>query len=237
MNDSRRKYLAALKSYIETLLEADSPESLDLPTLVGWDAYIRQDITARLGAVEDRLEKVEEAAGAVALSCPLALADVDEDRVYRLLVSAGERKSGIKEIREFTRRANSLIIVDPYAYGGKTATADKYVNAFSKAARFTAPDLKRVHIIYSSIHGKTSAIQKGLRARAEEDGVKLTECDTPDIHDRVWIADRKRGLVVGNSFGGLGRERASFLLDLPPADLEAFLEFLDEHDYSRSMPR
>ena len=61
----------------------------------------------------------------------------------------------------------------------------------------------------------------------------MTEHGTDTVHDRVWIADRKRGLVVGTSFNGLG-SRAAFLLPLPDPDLVAVLEYLDEHSLSRA---
>lgn len=51
-----------------------------------------------------------------------------------LLVDSSQRKEGLKEIWKFTSNAESLIVIDPYMYGGKRRKATIYGEEFRKNA-------------------------------------------------------------------------------------------------------
>lgn len=138
-----------------------------------------------------------------------------------------DREEGLKDIRDFTKAATKLAVIDPYVFAGPARQADDYVRDFSRVARI-GPQFKALHIVYSSTKGNTFAIRKGIVRAAREAGTVLTYHDTDLIHDRIWIRDRSRALVVGTSFGGIG-SRVAFLLPLPTADLARLLGFLDSH--------
>ena len=216
-DEYRRRFFHHVKQWAEANLEGklgDHP----VPLIAVYPHGFSREAAERLGDVERRLTAVQEAVGHVSLACPLAERGEGDGGMMRLLVgppgSAATRQEGIKEIRDFTREAERLVIVDPYAYGGEGAAAGEYVDELCKAARLDGKTLRELHIVYSSRHGNTNAIKKELSERAYKAQVKLTDRDSEKVHDRIWLADGKRGLVVGTSFGGLGRSRAAFLLPL-----------------------
>ena len=155
-------------------------------------------------------------------------------RVHQFLLSEGgprqflmslDRGQGLRDIRAFTSGTTKLIVIDPYAYAGESRESGRYVSELAKAAHL--PELKALHVVFSSSRGNTALIRKGIARVARESGAKFTDTDSDLIHDRIWIADRERALVVGTSFGGLG-SKAAFLLPLPGIDLKELLRFLDE---------
>lgn len=128
--------------------------------------------------------------------------------------------------------AESLIIVDPYVFSGPRSSAEQISNDLKKSARIGGKSLRRVHFVYDS-DNVTATLRSSVRKLLATESVKMTEAQTGELHDRVWIADRKRGIVVGTSLNGIG-ERAAFLLPLPEPDLTALLEFLDNRKLSRA---
>lgn len=161
--------------------------------------------------------------------CPLPYQE--EGGVFHLVVEPGERREALKHLKGFTKDSEKLVIVDPYFFGGDTAGSDKFASEVVEVARLR--NLNRLHVIYSSAHGNTLARQRAIKDACSDEQVHYTTHDTPDVHDRVWIADRARAVVVGNSIGGLGRERASFILPLPGEDLYNLLAFLDKRGFMR----
>ena len=161
--------------------------------------------------------------------CPLSR---ESGNSMQLLTRPGERDEGLKELREFTREAESLIIVDPYFFSGKKELADKICDEFTKCSRANGKHLKNVHIVHNK-NNETKTIQKKIQKTLTNFNVKFSEKSTTEIHDRVWIKDRKEGLVVGTSLGGIGN-RAGFLLPLPKVDLTAILKYLDKSALSSS---
>ena len=156
----------------------------------------------------------------------------DADGNMHLVTFPGQRAIGLKELRDFTDQTEDLIVVDPYVFSGTRGSAPDVAEEFKRAARVGGKSLKRVHFIYDTGH-TTHAVRSEIEALCAKNKVRMTEHSTDTIHDRVWIADRTRGLVVGTSFNGLG-SRAAFLLPLPDPDLAAVLEYLDTHSLSRA---
>lgn len=157
-----------------------------------------------------------------------------DDGIVHLLTRPGQRSIGLKELRDFTGEAESLIIVDPYVFSGSSERAEAIAAEFKRTARVAGKWLKRVHFIHdSSRKNTTKAVKLAISRVLRESSIQMSSRSSTEMHDRVWIADRKRALVVGTSFNGLGG-RAAFLLPLPDPDLQALLEFLDEKLLSRA---
>lgn len=157
-----------------------------------------------------------------------------DDGTLHFVTLPGQRTVGLKELRDFTANAEALIIVDPYVFSGPNDRAADIAEEFKRTARVDGKWLKRVHFIYDASTKCTTKTVKAAISRVLKDA-SITVSSRPSnvIHDRVWIADRRRALVVGTSFNGLGG-RAAFLLPLPDPDLRALLEFLDENSLSRA---
>ncbi|TOB05723.1 hypothetical protein CGK13_21800, partial [Vibrio parahaemolyticus] len=79
---------------------------------------------------------------------------------------------------------------------------------------------------------KTNAVKTSIERMFKDNGIFFSTATTEEVHDRVWISDRNRALVVGTSLNGIGN-RAAFLLPLPDSDLNELLDFLDEKSLSR----
>jgi hypothetical protein len=231
----RKRYFEWVKAWAEAGLAGDQEvHPLPAPFL----DPVCHEILVRLSEVEAAVVKAGR--------CPMAGSAGDGPPVVEALIGpAGSsrtatRTDGLREIRDFTHAVENLVVIDPYAYGGEAGEkAERYVEEFAKATRIGSAALKKLHIIFNSKCGRTKAIIEGIALRASNAGVELTDNDTDLFHDRVWIADRSRGLVVGTSFGGLGN-RAAFLLQLPEFDLRHVLGFIDENglmDGTRRMPK
>lgn len=158
--------------------------------------------------------------------CPLRQSSPD---LLRLLVGPGERVEGLRELRDFTTDATRLTILDPYFFSGDPSRATDIAEDFKRTARVEQGYLKAVHVVRNDRHDE-KAVLGAMRKVISTAHVRLTLFSTGELHDRVWIADGVRAVVVGTSLNGLG-SRAAFILTLPKADLNAILEFL----YSRGL--
>ena len=161
-------------------------------------------------------------------SCPLSNSGSNQ---IHMLTKPGERSNGLKELRDFTRESESLIIVDPYFFSGKKTNAEKITDDLERCTRAKQKSLKRVHVIFDS-SSETQSVRKCITNMFKSNGVHLSMATTDEVHDRVWVSDRERALVVGTSLNGIGN-RAAFLLPLPDTDLNELLDFLDNNSLSR----
>lgn len=218
------------------LLYSRESTNIDLDSFLIREFIIRDDYDFRildtLSELRNLIERVESNQRNEIL-CPLAEKRGDSNTLHAVIAETLDkstkeaRNEGLKEIRDFTRGAESLVIIDPYMYGGEASKSRVYIDEFAKVSRIKAGHMKRIHIIYSSEHGKTKRIIDGIKDLAGEYDCILTDYDTKEIHDRVWIADRRRAIVVGTSLGGIGN-RLSFILELPKYDLSALIEYLND---------
>ncbi len=159
--------------------------------------------------------------------CPLE----NKGDFLEMLVARGARQDAIREIRDFAKDVENLIIVDPYIFSGESSEADHIAEEFEKSTRMTSSSLKKIHIIHSDT--VTKKVKNSIMKKCKTNNIQLTMKETDEIHDRIWVADRARGLVVGTSLNGLGN-KAAFLLPLPEDDLKDLLDFLDKRELSRS---
>jgi len=124
---------------------------------------------------------------------------------------------------------SSLIITDPYLFtsGRKkdhaayaASVAAMIEPALSPGLQITAiVDLQKSH---SSVQ---AAVETELNARGTD--LRITVVDSQDFHDRFWIADRDRGLIIGTSLNKIG-DRIFFVDELSDDDVSAVLDEVDE---------
>lgn len=158
--------------------------------------------------------------------CPLRQSSPDQ---LRLLVGPGKRVQGLRELRDFTANTTRLTILDPYFFSGAPSRANDIAEDFKRTARIQQGCLKAVQVVRNDCHDEKTVLA-AMRKVISAARMRLTLFSTGELHDRVWIADGLRAVVVGTSLNGLG-SRAAFILALPKADLDAILEFL----YSRGL--
>jgi len=157
----------------------------------------------------------------------------ESEKYIQMLTLPGQRASGLREIRDFTSGTESLIIVDPYIFSGSGDKADAITDELKKSVRATGKCIKRIHFVYDPQPDKTTnAIRNSIKKMLKEESVHVTESQSNVLHDRIWISDRKRAIVVGTSLNGIGG-RIAFILPLSDEDLSALLEYLDENHLTR----
>lgn len=112
-----------------------------------------------------------------------------------------------------------LVIVDPYLFPknpqlGVDAYADFLANLIGSLLE---PDAVVTCVVNSRTAPDVVASTRRI-LQANVPGVSLVEHQTDDFHDRFWLADRDRGVVVGTSFNGLGG-KLFFIDELKPGDV------------------
>ena len=121
-----------------------------------------------------------------------------------------------------------LLITDPYML---TKTREKDAEQYAQDAHaLIAPLLSSavmLRLVVSEANTSEAvrdALLEKLRSGNPELRVDVVESD--DFHDRFWIADRARGIVMGTSLNRIGRR--IFLIDaLSDTDVKAVLDEVD----------
>lgn len=124
---------------------------------------------------------------------------------------------------------DDLIITDPYLFTS-SRKRDSHDYAAS-VVRMIAPALVkglRLTAIVSPLQNDDTvrtAVLDQLHARDQD--LDITVVESHDFHDRFWIADRVRGLIVGTSLNKIG-SRIFFVDELSKSDVAAVLAEVDE---------
>lgn len=121
-----------------------------------------------------------------------------------------------------------LVITDPYLFT-RSRVKDSKVYAASLGTMMGPALVKGLEITAvvkpSENDPKVrAAVEAELRGR--EPGLRLSVVESEDFHDRFWIADRARGLIVGASLNKIGR-RIFFVDELSDTDVVAVLSEVD----------
>lgn len=138
------------------------------------------------------------------------------------------RQEALRRLRQFSNGAANLTVVDPYLFGDRTLDPNGYVDELIRATGVGSPELKRLHVVFDSSRGNNKYLRRQLTEKAISAGTTFSEKDTNLFHDRIWLADRQRAVLVGTSFGGLGN-RLCFIVDLPELDVKVLLQFLEDN--------
>lgn len=122
---------------------------------------------------------------------------------------------------------SDLVIVDPYLFPPRPKLGEAEYAAF--LAGLVAPILEPGATVTCVVNSASNArIEEMTRSclDALSPGTSLEVQRSDDFHDRFWIADRTRGVVVGVSLNGLGSKL--FLVDeLKTSDVAAIVEALE----------
>lgn len=123
----------------------------------------------------------------------------------------------------------SLIITDPYLFtSSRTRDSEVYAAAVGNMIAPALTDGLHITAVVTSSQNDAkvrAAVESELHARAHDLTISVVESD--DFHDRFWIADRARGLVIGTSLNKIGR-RIFFVDELSEADVAAVLAEVDQ---------
>lgn len=178
------------------------------------------------------LDAIESLSNKISSQRFTCLFSQESEEMIHMLVSGStkpeaqkiKRQNGLKGIRDFTREATELLIIDPYIFSGGKSKSKAYIEEFKRSSRIDNSSVKRIHIIYCSKYDNR-AIKTGIKKIAQQNNCTITSFDTDKIHDRIWIKNQSEAIVVGTSFNGLG-DRLSFILELPKYDMYELLDYL-----------
>ena len=117
--------------------------------------------------------------------------------------------------------ADHLVITDPYLFPSNPKEGE---NEYAeRLVRLITPILKPGSRLTCLVNDRSNrnledSVKSVLGAKTPGYDLKIHHCD--DFHDRFWIADSSRGVVVGASLNGLGR-RIFFIDQLSEDDVLA----------------
>ena len=116
----------------------------------------------------------------------------------------------VNEILEQTATNQELIIIDPYLFkdNSRCSSVDLQ-NRIENILRLHANKISKITCITDSTK-YNATIKNAVEANLKSINSALT-IDvqfSADYHDRFWIANRNKGIVVGTSLNGLGHKMA-----------------------------
>lgn len=119
---------------------------------------------------------------------------------------------------------SELIITDPHLFtDGRKNDSRAYAESVVRIIEPALTQGLRITTLVSSLGNNATvraAVLDALHSRGPNLNIGVVE--TADFHDRFWIADRERGLIVGASLNKIGGR--IFLVDeLSRADVKAVL--------------
>lgn len=119
--------------------------------------------------------------------------------------------------------AGDLVIVDPYLFPPRPDPSTAEYG--QRLASLIAPLLAERATVTAIVNERANAEVEDATLRALvalSPNATLTVRRTEDFHDRFWIADGARGVVVGASLNGIGR-RIFFIDQMRDADVAAVI--------------
>jgi hypothetical protein len=140
-------------------------------------------------------------------------------------------------LKDFTRGAIKLTIIDPYICKPLTTEAE-YVTFLADAVNLSGGVLKKLHLILSKRPDRFNpGVLSALTAICKRHNCTVTDKETDEIHDRIWIKDDTGARAVGSSLNAVGlavsapaRFRLAFISELPEDDLKFLIKFLESRN-------
>lgn len=181
---------------------------------------ISQDIQNSIGEIVPDLEKIiyERLLSDPYIRDYLLPSEISMPKV----IMTGDPKSGKNLIMNRMAKAQALTICDPYFFNHSYQNEENYIEDIISIL----PSEHLQNLIIFCRRPRSSTIIRKFKKRIPSN-VQCQVYEVNDIHDRVWIKDSNKGLVVGTSFGGIGK-KVTFILNLPKKDLIDFMEMLEK---------
>lgn len=138
-----------------------------------------------------------------------------------MVIPVGEPNPGREILRRRVAKAKELIICDPYFFHDPYKDEGKYIEGIISILPLSY--LEKL-LIFCKQPRSSTIIRNFIKTIDPK--VELEVYEVNDIHDRIWIKDLAKGVVVGTSFGGIGN-KLTFILNLPKRDLQDLLQLFD----------
>jgi hypothetical protein len=221
-----RKRLIELLQYDLRLLQDENIplEKIDLDFWLGRRPY---EVHRHLRRVEDEIRALRDELRERS-EAPVRCAYSDDQGTHIRFISGlpGHGEADKKFIKKKSHSNEWMIIADPYflQWDGpnKAFATEKLYTEF--IVDFIPLKLKKLELFILPCPNKR--IFKKFNDRIRSRGTNVSYRETTEIHDRVIVRDNNTGTLMGTSFGGYSN-KLSFVLDIPPRDLETFMGELD----------
>ncbi|UBH25198.1 hypothetical protein KW076_03130 [Micrococcus porci] len=204
--------------FVPNLTYSDLMRIASFAKTLGYDTKIR-DLGYTLEEVQKRLR--EDGPSAF-----LRLKRIQED-----VSPKAPAKQAIQYVAERLDRLapqDELLITDPYLF---SSSARKDIEAYSQSvadliAPLLANSAKLIAIVDKDASHREVRDAVLDRLAAARDVTDIRVVESKDFHDRFWIADRCRGVIMGTSLYKIGR-KIFFMDTLSESDIAAVLAEAD----------
>jgi hypothetical protein len=128
-----------------------------------------------------------------------------------------------------TQKASELIVVDPYLYN--CVQSHEAINRYAKLVVETASirTLRRLEVFYGKTNKATNLVRERIHAECATARCEILDWHVENLHDRFWIADGRRGIAVGTSLNGMGKDQLIRIDELSPDEVEDILAHLSNY--------
>ncbi len=153
----------------------------------------------------------------------LSKVDVSNEKNYNRLVGT------LRRMLITLAPSRHLILLDNYIFAESITDKQGYLGMFKDIFGPIVGSVKEVRFVTlpkhdDSLYQDVTHLLKSLNPQL------LVSCSTTrDFHDRFWIADEARGLIVGTSLNGIGK-RYSVVDNLSDEDTKEIVDVLKRHN-------
>lgn len=176
--------------------------------------------------------------------CPFIKNDSDEILNIFMSPKDDSRENGCKTIHDFAKNARELLIIDPYMYKPVrkepkediSISIENTISEFKKTVSFQDGKLEKITVIHSGYSEKskkvnTDKMNEDLRRQFKKlnsGKIEFSDFNWEELHDRIWIKDQKKGIMVGQSFNGLGN-KVGLIVNIPPKDVDDIIDYCNKN--------
>jgi hypothetical protein len=202
---------------IEPVSTTNSPNkgfSVDVSILIKqFDEILREKLGLKIKIVQPDwfdFEKCQQLIENEGITSFLSMLPINED----ILGKVNDRYSMSDRLRkklEEQSPSKELIIVDGYVFKPKKdEKPEDHLNFFIDIFSPTISNIKHIKFITHPKYNKSqyNYFKKSINELNPE--ITVVCNTTGEFHDRFWIIDRTKGLVIGTSLSGIGNKYALF---------------------------
>ena len=179
-----------------------------------WDDHIDQ----RLWRIE---REIRSLADRPASRCQFS--EKDSSQVIDFMTGRGpaERAKGIQFLSQWLSAPKKLTIADPYFVKNSGTISEVDYTASLSSLLPNSLEVLELFVGLQTTQYRNQGVAVWINSYCGQHGIALSVFNQEEIHDRVWITNDDKALVVGASFNGIGN-KCAFLLPLDHDDTTSF---------------
>ena len=119
-----------------------------------------------------------------------------------------EREDVLRYHLKMTEPEQELLIIDPYIFNASTKSDPNYIPFVESVFSETLGRISRLHV--ATLPGHDPGVLAAFEAMVKNHNRALTPVlkSTNVFHDRFWVVDQEKGIVIGTSLNGIGKRYA-----------------------------